>query len=255
MLGALKQALWGGDGGKPSLPLGLRLYAIGDVHGRADLLRDLLARIEADDARRAAADTQIILLGDLIDRGPDSAAVVDLAIRIVAHRPSTRVLLGNHEEVFLRLYNGDIAALPFFLQIGGRETLMSYGLDSATIGSSDDAALLATLRARVPAAHIAFLRGCEDMVIAGDYAFVHAGVKPGVALAEQVPGDLRWIRKPFLTHSGAFDRMIVHGHSITEAVDERANRIGIDTGAFYSGKLTAIGLEGADRWYLSTGDA
>lgn len=234
------------------LPDELRVYAIGDVHGRADLLAKLLAMIERDGAGRPAIDTQIIFLGDLIDRGPDSARVVDLALDLRARQPQTRFLMGNHEEIFLRVLAGDVQTLRFFLQVGGRETLNSYGLDDERIDRLEPEALIAELDALVPARHRVFLESLADMVVAGDYAFVHAGVRPGVALEDQAPEDLRWIRQPFLRHRKPFGAVVVHGHTITDAVDERSNRIGIDTGAFSSGMLTAIGLDGSERWYLST---
>jgi serine/threonine protein phosphatase 1 len=111
---------------------------------------------------------------------------------------------------------------------------------------------MAAIQAAVPPAHIAFLRAFEHWIEAGDYLFVHAGLRPGVALEEQKTADLRWIRDDFLNHRASFGKVVVHGHSITDEIDERTNRIGIDTGAFASGKLTAIGLDGDERWYLST---
>lgn len=235
-----------------TVPDGLRLYAIGDVHGRADLLRELLAAIDHDDRTRGDADTQVIFLGDLIDRGPDSAEVIDIAIDMRDRQPSTRFLMGNHEEVFLRVLNGDVDTLGFFLNIGGRETLMSYGIDGEMIDGATDDDLLDAMVRHVPASHRDFLADFADMVLAGDYAFVHAGMRPGVEHEAQTPSDLHWIREPFLRHRGSFGAIVVHGHTIAEEIDERPNRIGIDTGAFYTGKLTAIGLEAGERWYLST---
>ncbi len=237
---------------KASVPEGLRLYAIGDVHGRLDLLDKLLDQIDADDAGRGEATPQLIFLGDLIDRGPDSAGVVERASQLAVELPSTRLLLGNHEEVFLQLLDGDINALPFFCRIGGRETILSYGISERDFAQLDAGDLLARLVRSVPPRHVAFLRGFEDMVVAGDYAFVHAGIQPGVPLEVQQPSNLRWIREPFLNHSAPHTKIIVHGHSVTGEVDLRSNRIGIDTGAYATGHLTAIGLEGSERWFLST---
>jgi serine/threonine protein phosphatase 1 len=120
------------------------------------------------------------------------------------------------------------------------------------VNALNDADLIALIRERVPGRHVDFLRGFDDLAIAGGYAFVHAGLRPGVALDAQKSADLRWIREPFLGHRGSFGAVVVHGHTITDEVDERPNRIGIDTGASYSGRLTAIGLDGDRRWYLST---
>lgn len=234
------------------VPDGTRVYAIGDIHGRRDLLDDLLARIGEDDRGRGAAATQFIFLGDLVDRGPDSRGVVDRLLGFSRQAPSSRFLKGNHEEVFLRAVGGDLKALRFLLRIGGRATIMSYGFDEAEYASLDFEALAARLAERVPAEHVAFLSAFEEMIEVGDYLFVHAGIRPGVDFAEQKGSDLRWIRDEFLDCRDDHGKLVVHGHSITEDVDVRPNRIGIDTGAFDSGQLTAIGLEGAERWFLST---
>jgi len=236
-----------------AVPSGVRIYAIGDVHGRVDLLRELLVMIGEDNVARLETDVQLIFLGDLIDRGPASADVIRLAMGIASNLKSTRFLMGNHEEVFLRLLDGDAELFNFFNKIGGHETMLSYGISEEQIRSMDDEELLRVLQAQVPPEHIEFIRSFEDIVVVGDYAMVHAGIRPGVALADQQAADLHWIREPFLAHREPLERIIIHGHSITEHIDERANRIGIDTGAYYTSRLTAIGLEGSDRWYLSTG--
>ena len=234
------------------VPDGLRVYAIGDIHGRLDLLDSLLFRIEADERMRGAARTQLIFLGDLIDRGPDSAGVVQRALEIEQSGPPARFLMGNHEEVFLKALGGSLEALRFFVKIGGRATILSYGFDEEEYASLDYDELLPELIARVPAEHVAFLQRFEDQIAIGDYLFVHAGIRPRVALEEQTGGDLRWIRSEFLDYRGMHGPIVVHGHTITEDVEERPNRIGIDTGAFASGRLTALGLEAGERWYLGT---
>ncbi|MBX3560565.1 MAG: serine/threonine protein phosphatase [Sphingomonas sp.] len=235
-----------------SIPDGRRVYAVGDIHGRLDLLDALLAEIESDNASRGPADTLVIFLGDLVDRGPDSRGVVERLIAYSKGPAPTRFLMGNHEEVFLRAVGGDLKALKFLIRIGGRATILSYGIDEAEYRSLDYDGLAAALRARVPSEHVAFLSAFEEWIEMGDYLFVHAGVRPGVDLAEQRGSDLRWIRDDFLLHRDSFGKLVVHGHSITKDVDLRSNRIGIDTGAYESGKLTAIALEGAERWFLST---
>jgi len=235
-----------------SVPAGQRIYAIGDVHGRLDLLDTLLGTIEADDARRGPAQSRIIFLGDLIDRGPSSAQVVDRAMEIAAGSRDCQFLLGNHEEVFLQAMAGDLKALAFFIRIGGRETVLSYGISEAEYRDCDYPALHALLTERVPESHIAFLQSFEDLIVVGDFAFVHAGVKPGQALENQRASDLRWIRHEFLDHDDGFEKIIVHGHTITEEVEVRSHRIGLDTGAYSSGKLTAMGFEGGERWVLDT---
>lgn len=233
------------------VPDGRRVYAIGDIHGRLDLLDALLASVDADDRARGSARSEIIFLGDLVDRGPDSRGVVERLMTLPDTRPA-RFLMGNHEEVLLRAAEGDLRALRFLIRIGGRETLLSYGISEQEYRDLDFDGLLALMQQKVPASHLAFLAAFEPWIEVGDYLFVHAGLKPGIAIENQEMSDLCWIREEFLSHRESFGKMIVHGHSITEDIDERPNRIGIDTGAFASGRLTAIGLEGDERWYLST---
>ena len=160
--------------------------------------------------------------------------------------------MGNHEEVFLRAVEGDLKALRFLTRIGGRETLLSYGISEKEYRALDFEELMSAVQAKVPVSHRAFLSRFEKWIEIGDYLFVHAGIRPGVELARQKQSDLCWIRDDFLSHRDSFGKMVVHGHSITEDIDEQPNRIGIDTGAFASGRLTAVGLQGTDRWFLST---
>jgi serine/threonine protein phosphatase 1 len=235
-----------------SAPPGRRIYAIGDIHGRLDLLDGLLALIADDDRARGGGATELIFLGDLVDRGPDSKGVVARLIEVGGGPLPVRFLMGNHEEIFLRAIGGDARALRFLTRIGGKETLLSYGVTKDEYRRLDFEELTGVLRERVPDDHVAFLAGFEDWIEAGDYLFVHAGLRPGVALADQTTSDLYWIRDDFLLHGDSFGKMVVHGHSITDEVDLRPNRIGIDTGAFASGRLTAIGIEGTERWFLST---
>jgi serine/threonine protein phosphatase 1 len=237
-----------------SIPAGQRIYAIGDIHGRMDLLQDLLRRITADDETRPGAETTLIFLGDLIDRGPESAQVVTFLAQLATARPAgrTRFLAGNHEEVFLASLEGDEKTLRFFTRIGGRETILSYGLSETEYNGLDYAELATTLQERVPAAHRDFLSSFEDMIVVGDYVFVHAGIRPGEALTRQRTKDLRWIRNEFIEHSGPLEKIVIHGHTITEDVDTAAYRIGLDTGAYASGKLTAMGFEGDRRWVIDT---
>lgn len=234
------------------VPEGRRVYAIGDIHGRSDLLDELLDRVAADTTARGSADTLVIFLGDLIDRGPDSRGVVERLRQFSRGPIATRFLMGNHEEVFLKALRGDLRALRFLIRIGGRETILSYGVGEDDYRALDFHDLMTLIQRRVPREHVEFLAGFERWIEAGDYLFVHAGIRPGVALEDQESSDLRWIRDDFLRHRDDFGKVIVHGHSITQEVDIRPNRIGIDTGAYASGRLTAIGLEGAERWFLST---
>lgn len=234
-----------------ALPVGERVYAIGDIHGRLDLLDMLLAAIDADETIRGIAQTTLVFLGDLIDRGPSSRGVVERAIALSGtHR--CVFLMGNHEEVLIAAYEGDVAMARLFHRIGGRATLLSYGLDPVRYDAADFAELVDLIGEVVPPTHIAFLRRFRDSYHTGDYLFVHAGVKPGVELGEQAPADMRWIRERFLDDKREHGAMIVHGHSISVEIDDNANRVGIDTGAYCSGVLTAMGLEGTDRWFLAS---
>lgn len=237
-----------------TVPAGIRIYAIGDVHGRLDLLDKLLLDIAEDDARRAPKSVRIIFLGDLVDRGPDSRGVIDRVLALRENDVDTTLILGNHEEVFLSALDGNLEALRFFTRIGGRETILSYGVDEEFYNTASLPDLQQALAARVPQSHIALLREGDDMISVGDYVFVHAGVRPGVELAEQRLADLRWIRRDFLEHDEPHESIVVHGHTPTPEIDWRHNRIGVDTGAYETGVLSAIGLDGADRWHLSARD-
>lgn len=231
------------------VPAGERVYAVGDIHGRLDLFTAMIDRIEADDKARGPARTTVILLGDLIDRGPDSSGVI-AAARAWAQRRTVRCLAGNHEEMFLESFD-DEAVLRHFLRHGGRETLLSYPIDPEEYLCATLEDVQALMRERVPEADLAYIRAMEDMIRIGDYVFVHAGVRPGVALDAQKVGDLRWIRGEFIEDDAPRDFAVVHGHTISADPEVGPVRIGIDTGAFTSGNLTAIGLEGADRWLLN----
>jgi serine/threonine protein phosphatase 1 len=238
----------------PELPAGERVYAIGDIHGCNTLLIDLLAQIDADDAARPPAQTTIIFLGDLMDRGPDSAGVINTAMAYrdsaEAAGKSVRFLMGNHEEMYLESVSGSASALRYFLKYGGKETVLSYGMTPEDYDALSFDELAETLLTLVPREHADFVRDFEECIIIGDYAFVHAGVRPGVAMEDQKPKDMRWIREQFLESHAAHDKMIVFGHTIFDDVDMADNRIGIDTGAYRTGILSAIALEGSDRWVL-----
>lgn len=235
-----------------SVPAGRRVYAIGDIHGRLDLLDELLEQIDADHAARGPAAPTLIFLGDLIDRGPDSAGVVDRLLQLSGDRPDVRFLLGNHEEIFLASLAGDEKALRVFCRVGGRETAISYGIDEAEYERLSYEQLLARLREVVPDGHRRFLAEFQALITLGDYVFVHAGIRPGVPLAEQNERDLRWIRDSFLGHGERLEKVVVHGHTIEPEGSSNIHRIGIDTGAYQTGRLTALGLEGDSQWRLQT---
>lgn len=238
--------------GPPRAPKGYRAYAVGDVHGRLDLLDQLLEQIEQDVARRPSRRNLLVMLGDLIDRGPDSRGVVERmrTYRHAAIKPY--FLTGNHEEVLLRILNGERGLLANWLQFGGAECLMSYGCDPAQIDATNERTALSAIARVIPQEHARFIAGFADTLSFGDYLFVHAGIRPGVDLSLQAQADLRWIRSPFLETDSDHGVMVVHGHSINPMVEERTNRIGIDTGAYRTGVLTALALEGESRWILDT---
>jgi len=231
-------------------PEGTRIYAIGDVHGRIDLLEELLDLIVRDDAARGSMESSIIFLGDLADRGPDSAAVVARVRQLCGEAGVARLVKGNHDDVLVKAARGDGRAAKLLLAIGGMQTLLSYGIteEEAARGTHQDLADL--IGQRLPAEDIDFLERGEDMILLGDYLFVHAGIRPKVALADQRTSDLYWIREPFLGSDADHGVLVIHGHSVTEFIEERPNRIGVDTGAYASGKLSAIGIEGDQRWVL-----
>jgi serine/threonine protein phosphatase 1 len=228
-----------------SAPEGERWYVIGDVHGRRDLLAALRDAIDSDDAGAAPARTTVVLLGDLVDRGPDSAGVVALVREWGGARP-VRVLAGNHEEMFLDSFE-DLELLRHFLRHGGRETLLSYGLERDRYNAMTLEEVQDEMRRIVPPEDREFLHSAEEMIEVGDYLLVHAGINPAVPVEEQRRSDLLWIRERFLRHDDPFSHVIVHGHTIFEEVEDARTRIGIDTGAYRTGRLTALVLEGSAR--------
>lgn len=230
------------------VPEGQRWYVIGDVHGRRDLFEALAAAIDDDDGAAAPAETTVVLLGDLVDRGPDSAGVIACA-RAWQRRRTVRLLAANHEEMFLESFD-DSEMLRHFLRHGGRETMLSYGIDRTRYNAMSIEDLQAEMARIVPAEDRAFLANAEEWIEAGDYLLVHAGINPAVSLAEQRRSDLLWIRNRFLDHPDAFSHVVVHGHTIFDEVEDAGTRIGIDTGAYRTGRLTALVLEGSARRYI-----
>lgn len=237
---------------RPRTPCGQRAYAIGDVHGRLDLLDQLLGMIEADLRTRVPRTTMLVFLGDLIDRGPNSSGVVDRLRTLRMDNVRICFLAGNHEEVLLRLLRGERGLLASWVRFGGAECLASYGVDPAELATFDEGKALSTIKQAVPEAHASFIASFADTLSFGDYLFVHAGIRPRVDLSLQALADLRWIRSPFLEDETDHGQVVVHGHTISDSVEWRSNRIGIDTGAYRTGILTALGLEGEERWLLDT---
>lgn len=235
----------------PRGPADTRCYAIGDVHGCLDQLVSLIRAIARDnDARRPVRNVHLVMMGDLIDRGPDSRGVID----VLRARPLPgfryNFIAGNHEELLLRIIDGEDRLVPDWLEFGGMECARSYGVEPARLFNQPADIQAGLIRQAVPSSHVAFLRECADSVRFGDYLFVHAGIRPRVPIEAQVAQDLRWIREGFLDSDVNHGVVVIHGHTISVDPDERGNRIGIDTGAYRTGRLTAIGIDGSERWFL-----
>lgn len=238
-------------GRAPAVPEGTRIYAVGDVHGRLDLLCELEALIDED--ARSAAGLRIVqvMLGDYIDRGPESSGVISHLIARARERELV-TLRGNHDGFLLDALVQP-QALQHWCRVGGLEALASYGLDPAGLGGVALGEVARRFTAAVPQAHIDFLAGTSLYWRCGDYLFVHAGLRPGIPLARQSAEDMVWIRYEFLDSSEDFGVVVVHGHTPTDMPVIRPNRIGIDTGAWESGVLTCLVLEGTSQRFLATG--
>jgi len=241
-----------GSGTQPKGAKGYRAYVIGDVHGMLDLLEDLLAKIHAEMQHRPARKTLLVFVGDLIDRGPSSAEVIERLRTYRRQGIQPVFLLGNHEEVLLRIVRGDETLIASWLQFGGLQCLESYGVDKSKLRGRSTQQIVEIVRAAVPAKHIEFLESFIDSCRFGDYLFVHAGIRPGIELEFQSQADMRWIREPFLFDDTNHGFVVVHGHTISEEVEDRPNRIGIDTGAYRTNVLTALAIEGRNRWLIDT---
>jgi serine/threonine protein phosphatase 1 len=236
----------------PAGARGWRAYGVGDIHGRLDLLDQLLDKIHADLDRRGARKVLLVFVGDLIDRGPSSAQVVERLRTYKRSGVRTVFLLGNHEEVLLRILRGDAELISKWCTFGGAECLRSYGVDPEKIARMRDDDALVAIRAAIPRDHVKFLESFDDSCRFGDYLFVHAGIRPGIEFDQQRQSDLRWIREPFLFDETDHGFVVVHGHTIRSEVEVRSNRIGIDTGAYRTGVLTALAIEGEESWLLDT---
>lgn len=238
----------------PAVPEGTVVWAVGDIHGRMDLLLPLVEAIAADLHASPAARKVVVFLGDYIDRGPDSRDVIRLLAGLSpAQGVEWRFLKGNHEQAMLEFLD-DPSTGARWCEYGGDSTLRSYGLKVPTLSHRTEAwnRVAADLRHKVTQREIAFLQGLELSLSVGDYFFAHAGARPGVALDRQAAEDLLWIRRPFLDSPTAFERVVVHGHTPTATVHADRRRVGIDTKAYDSGVLTALRLEREDRTILQS---
>jgi serine/threonine protein phosphatase 1 len=235
---------------KPRIPPRTRIYAVGDVHGRDDALIALFTRIDEDLKVQPSTEPIEVFLGDYIDRGPHSRQVLDLLISRRRHR-NIVFLKGNHEECASYALN-DPSMLSEWKHIGGISTLLSYGVEHARWeqGSEAQRDIASAFRQALPDNHYDFLQALALSFSCGDFFFVHAGVRPGIPLWRQSQRDLLWIRDDFLLHEEDFGKVIVHGHTPTQKPDVRPNRINIDTGAYATGRLTCIVLEGDQIRFL-----
>jgi serine/threonine protein phosphatase 1 len=237
----------------PAVSPGSRVYAVGDIHGRADLLAEIHRRIGADAAAAGASRKVVVYIGDYVDRGFESREVIDLLLDEPLAGFEAVHLKGNHEEILLRFLD-DTSVGALWLFNGGDKTLYSYGVE-VPAGFPDEgwfATAQSEFRQKLPPAHLEFLRSLRLSHMEGDYLLVHAGIRPGVPFEEQSEHDRLWIREGFLDSAADFGKIVVHGHTITPEPELLANRIGIDTGAYRSGHLTCLVLEGESRRLLQT---
>lgn len=255
VFGRLKSFISSGSEEQPSpvrLPEGVRVYAVGDVHGRADLLLRLHELMREDREARPVDRAVEVFLGDYVDRGPQSRQVIDWMLEDKLVGDKRICLRGNH-ELMMQAFVEDSSVLGSWGQYGGLETLYSYGL-SIRLPVSPEAhdQVQEQFRASLPLQHLGFLRSLRPMASLGGYFFAHAGVDPHKALADQVEDDLYWIREPFLDFNKPLEKMVVHGHTPAERPEHLVHRIGVDTGAYISGRLTCAVLEGAEVRFLKT---
>lgn len=237
----------------PALPAGELVYAVGDIHGRADLLARLLAQIEADAARETAASKWLVFVGDYVDRGADSAGVVEILLTQLPRGFAADFLKGNHEALLLDFLT-DASRFEHWRINSAETTMSSYGVNVEKlhrIGAGPELWREA-FSVALPEAHRRFYEDLQLSVTHGDYHFVHAGVWPGTPLDAQEEDDLIWIRAPFLEWKKPFGKVVVHGHTPVPEPDRRPNRIGIDTGAVFTGRLTALKLKESSQEFLQT---
>jgi serine/threonine protein phosphatase 1 len=238
----------------PLLDDGLRVYAIGDVHGRLDLLERMHGLIAAELTVRPIPRAVVVHLGDYVDRGPQSAGVVERLLGTPIRGAEVVCLKGNHEDCLLQFLDGGDGGATF-LHYGGLETMASYGVEAEALADRGDFHRLAVaFAAQLPSRHRDFYETLAHSHQIGGYFFCHAGVRPGVPLARQTDHDLIWIREPFLASPADHGKVIVHGHTPVDAVESLPNRINVDTGAVFTGRLSAVVLEGDVRRFVSVED-
>ena len=228
---------------KPQMPEGVRIYAISDIHGCAHLLEPMLKVIDADVARSRPRHAIEVFLGDYIDRGPDTRATLDMLVER-GRRGNVVFLKGNHEAFLVRVFD-DPSLFENWIAVGGTQTLTSYGLAPPNLKREEPASILRELIRAMPREHLEFLDNLRLSFSCGDFFFVHAGVRPGVPLSEQSEHDLLWIREEFLTSEEQFGKYIVHGHTPVRRAEFLANRVNIDTGAYATGNLTLMSIQGS----------
>jgi serine/threonine protein phosphatase 1 len=253
VISAIRKLFGAGSGQvRERLPEGARIYAVGDVHGRIDLLNSMLSKIARDLQQRPCRSAVEVFLGDYVDRGPHSKAVIETLLTKPPVTEQRHCLRGNHEQALLDFLR-DPEVLLEWSQFGGLETLASYGLGPRLpLTRSDAGRLRDEFAAALPPAHLSFLTSTAPSLSIGGYLFVHAGIRPGLAIDAQKLEDLLWIREPFLASQRDHGKIIVHGHTPSEEPEVLANRINIDTGAFLTGRLTCVVLEGEDVRFLDT---
>ncbi len=237
-----------------AVPDDIRVYAIGDIHGRADLLQQMHQMILEDASKkRASLQNLIIYLGDYVDRGLESRDVIELLTNSSFPGFQSICLKGNHEDLFLRFLK-DPGIGPSWFELGGDATVYSYGVRVSQDIPPEErfTHIREELRAAVPKLHLEFLSSLQLAYEVGDYFFVHAGIRPGRSLHEQSPDDLVWIRDEFTSSRANHGKIVVHGHSITYQPETHENRIGIDTGAYVTNNLTCLVLEKDTKGFLST---
>ena len=234
----------------------MTIYAIGDVHGHPDKLKGAWDRIADDKARHGTARAQVVHIGDYVDRGPDTRTVIDLLIGARDAGEPFVFLAGNHDLMMARFLDPSLevdeksAAIDWFrAQIGGKTTLASYGVKDGLLTSRTK--IQAAARDAVPSAHLAFLKSLKVSHSAPGLFFAHAGIRPGVPLADQALVDLMWIRQEFLQNRSNHGRLIVHGHTPVDWIEHHGNRLNIDTGAAWGGELSAVAIEGRRVWHLT----